>query len=91
MQLVDEVQKFINKMGDPAQFEGRIIFMSKFNYNIWRIKDNEQECIANVTLVSVFAKRFPAGRWSFLGPGSEKKWYSSYNERPRGEWDRVAD
>ena len=28
---------------------------------------------------------------SFLGPGSEKKWYSTCNERPRGEWDRVAE
>ena len=25
------------------------------------------------------------------GPGSEKKWYSIYNERPQGEWDRVAE
>ena len=53
-------------------------------------KDNEQECIANATLVSFFAKRFPAGRWSFRGPGSETKWYSTDNERPGGEWDRVA-
>ena len=30
------------------------------------------------TLVTLFAKSFPAGRWSFLGPGSEKKWYSTY-------------
>ena len=42
-------------------------------------------------LVTLLAKRFPAGRWSFLGPGSEKKWCSSYNERPQGEWDRVAE
>ena len=41
--------------------------------------------------MSIFAKRFPAGRWSFLGPGSEKKSYSTYNERPQGEWDRVAE
>ena len=41
--------------------------------------------------MSVFAKRFPAGRWSFLGPGSETKWYSTYNERAQGEWDRVAE
>ena len=53
--------------------------------------DNEQGCIANATLVSVFAQRFQAGRWSFLGLGSEKKWYSIYNERPQGEWDRVAE
>ena len=79
-------------MGDPAPFQGRIIFMSMFNETIWRTNDNEQECIANATLVSLFAKIFPAGRWSFLGPGSEKKWwYSTYNERRRGEWDRVAE
>ena len=41
--------------------------------------------------MSLFAKRFPAGRWSFLGPGSETKWYSSYSERPGGEWDKVAE
>ena len=65
--------------------------MSMFNDFIWGFKDNEQECNTNAKFVSVFAKRFPAGRWSFLGPGSEKKWYSTYNERPRGEWDRVAE
>ena len=37
------------------------------------------------------AKISSRGRWSFLGPGSEKKWYSTYNERPRGEWNRVAE
>ena len=41
--------------------------------------------------MSLFAKRFPAGRSSFLGLASETKWYSTYNERPRGEWDRVAE
>ena len=41
--------------------------------------------------MSIFAKRFPAGRWSFLGPGSEKKWYSIYIDRPQGEWDRIAE
>ena len=91
LQLVDEVQKFMSKMSDPAQFQGRIIFMSMFNDIIWGNKDNETECTANATLVSSFAKRFPAGRWSFLGPGSEKQRYSTYNERPRGEWDRVAE
>ena len=25
------------------------------------------------------------------GPGSEKKWDSIYNERPRGEWNRVDE
>ena len=34
-------------------------------------------------------KDFPAGRWSFLGPGSEKKWYSTYVDRPQGEWGQT--
>ena len=41
--------------------------------------------------MSLFAKRFRAGHCSFLGPGSETKWYSTYNERPQGEWDKVAE
>ena len=28
---------------------------------------------------------------SFLGPGSEKKWYSTHASKPQGEWDRVAE
>ena len=91
LQLVQEVQKFMNKMSEPEQFQGRIIFMSMFNDIILGIKDNEKACIANSTLVSLFAKRFPAGSWSFLGFGSEKNLYSTYIDRPRGEWDRVAE
>ena len=91
LQFVDEVQKFMNKMSDPAQFQGRIIFMSMLNDILRGTKDNELECIANATLVSLFAKGFPAGCWSFFGIGSEKMWYSAYNERPRGEWERGAE
>ena len=91
LQLINKVQELMNKMGDPSQFKGRIIFISMFNDIIWGSEDNERECITNATLVTLFAKRFPAGRWSFLGLGSEKKWYSSHVERPQGEWDRVAE
>ena len=44
LQHVDEVQKFMNKMSEPEQFQGRIIFMSMFHDIIWRSKDNETEC-----------------------------------------------
>ena len=40
---------------------------------------------------SLYAKRFGAGQWSFLGPGSEKKWYSISKDSPQGEWDRIAE
>ena len=26
-----------------------------------------------------------------IGPGSEKKWYSTHEYKPQGEWDRVAE
>ena len=91
LQPINKVQEFMTKMGDPAQFQGRSIFMSIFNDIIRGSEDNERECIANATFVTSFAKRFPAGRWTFLGLGSEKNWYSTYIDRPRGEWDRVAE
>ena len=79
LQLCNKVQEILSKMGDPSQFKGRIIFMSMFNDFSWRTEDNEQECESNANLVSIYAKRLSPGRWSFLGPGSEKKWYSTYD------------
>ena len=40
---------------------------------------------------SLFAKKFGIGQWSFIGPGSEKKWYSMEENSPQGAWDHIAD
>ena len=37
-----------------------------------------------------FAKKFGIGQWSFIGPGSEKKWYSAETS-PQGAWDHIAE
>ena len=65
--------------------------MSMFNDISWGSKDNEKECESNAQLVSLLAKKFDAGQWSFLGPGSEKKWYSISEDGPQGEWDKMAE
>ena len=91
LQLCNEIQEFMSKMRDPSEFKGRIIFMSMFNDILWGSEDKEQECNANADLVSIFARRFPPGRWSFVGLGSETKLSSTYDSRPQGEWDRVAE
>ena len=92
MQLCHKVQEFLSKMSkQPEEFTGRIIFMSMFNDISWRSKDNEQECELSAKLVSINARRFSPGRWSFLGPGSEKKWYRTHEYKPQGEWDRVGE
>ena len=53
-------------------------------------RGNKDECLANAENVKVLARRFGIGQRSFIGPGSEKKWYSSENS-PQGAWDDIAE
>ena len=92
LQLCHKVQELLSRLSvTPENFTGRIIFMSMFNDISWGSKDNKKECESNAQLVSLFARRFGAGQWSFLGPGSEKKWDSISEDSPQGEWDRTAE
>ena len=75
-ELCTEVQELLSKLSlTPGKFIERIIFMSMFNDISWGSKDNKKECESNAQLVSLYAKRFGAGQWSFLGPGSERSWF----------------
>ena len=87
-----KVQELLLRLNEtPENLTGRIIFMSMFNDISWGSKDNKIECESNAQLVSLFTRRFGAGQWSFLGPGSEKKWYSISEDSPQGEWDKMAE
>ena len=74
----------------PETFTRRILFMSMFNDISCDRKGNKEECLANAKVVSIFAKKFGRGQWSFIGPSSEKKCYSAQNS-PQGAWDHNAD
>ena len=65
--------------------------MSMFNDISWGSKDNKKECESNAQLVSLYEKRFGAGQWSFIGLGSEKKWYCIIEDSPQGVWDKNAE
>ena len=92
LHLSHKVQELLLRLSvTPEKFTGRIIFMSMFNDISWRSKDNKKECESNAQLVSLYAKSFGAGQWSFLGPGSERKWYSISEDSPQGEWDKIAE
>ena len=92
LQLSHKVQELLLRLSvTPEKFTGRIIFMSMFNDISWGSKDNKKECESSAQLVSLYAKRFGAGHWSFLGPGSEKKWFSMSEDSPQGEWDKIAE
>ena len=91
LQLCDKISNLLSSLGQsPETFTGRILFMSLFNDISCHKYDNKDECLKNAEFVKTFAKRFGIGQWSFIGPGSEKKWYPSENS-PQGAWDHVAE
>ena len=91
LQLCGYFNDLLSDLGQtPATFRGRILFMSMFNDISCDRKVNKDECLANAETVKVLARRFGIGQWSFIGPGSEKKWYSSENS-PQGALDDIAE
>ena len=65
--------------------------MSMFNDISCDSKGNKEECVANAKVVSIFVRKFGIGQWSFIGPGSEKMWYSGEENSPQGIWDHIPD
>ena len=92
LQLCGKVTDLLSRLGEtPETFTGRILFMSMFNDISCFRKGNKEEGLANAKVVSILAKKFGIGQWSFIGPGSEKKWYSAEENSPQGAWDNIAD
>ena len=92
LQLSEEVKSLLYRLGEtPEKFTGRILFMSMFNDISCGTKDNQEECLANARRVSLYARRFGKGQWSFIVSGSEKKWYSTKEDSPQGVWDNMAE
>ena len=90
--LVREIQKKMTEITiRPEQFRDRIIFMSMYNDTDWTKDGKPQMCMSNSFEVKAHANRFPKGHWSFLGPGTEEKWYGTHTYKPEGLWNRSAD
>ena len=65
--------------------------MPMYNDIVLGEKENNEVCIANPRTAAGYARRFANGHWSFLGPGSETKWYGTHTYKPNEEWDNVAE
>ena len=92
LQLCGKVNDLLSDLGEtPETFTGRILLMSMFNDISCDRKGNKEECLANAGVVKVLAKKFGIGQWSFVGPGSENKWYSAEENSPQRAWDHIAD
>ena len=87
LQLCGKVTDLLSNLGEtPETFTGRIL-----NDISCDRKGNEEECLANARVVKVLAKKFGIGQRSFIGPGSEKRWYSAEENSSQGAWDHIAD
>ena len=64
--------------------------MSMFNDISCDKNGNKDECLTSAGVVKVLARRFGIRQWSFIGPGSEKTWYSAENS-PLGSWDNIVE
>ena len=74
LQLYGKVKDLLSRLREAQEkFIGRILFMSMFNDISCGTKDNERECLANAEVVSIHAKKFGIGQWSFIGPGFRKE------------------
>ena len=65
--------------------------MSMFNDIVWDGKGNIEQCVHNSQAVAEYARKFSRGHWSFLGPGSQEKWYGTYTHKPDGSGDETAE
>ena len=78
LDFLEKIQKLLTDLQcEPEHFKGRIIFMSTFNDIAWGEKGNAKRCEYNSQTFAECARKFPRGHWSFLGPGSEEKWYGT--------------
>ena len=88
LQLCGKVNDLLSDLGEKHQ---KLSQMSMFNDISCDRKGNKEECLANARVVKVHAKKFGIGQRSFIGSGSEKKWYSMEEDSPQGAWDHIAD
>ena len=90
--LLEKIQCLMRDLQcEPENFKDRIIFMSMYNDTTWREKGNTERCEYNSQTVAEYARKFPRGHWSFLGLGSDKKWYGTCTDKSDGSWDRMAE
>ena len=90
--LLEKIQSLMRDLQcEPEHLKDRIIFMSMCNDIAWGEEGNTERCEYNSQTVANYAREFPRGHWSFLGPGSDKKWCGTYIDEPDGSWDQIAE
>ena len=87
--ILDEVQNMISVNLSTSK-EGSSSCRCTIDID-WTRRGNKEYLIANAHRVAEYARRFTQGHWSFLGPGSEKKFYRTHAHKLDGEWEKTAE
>ena len=62
-----------------------------FNDMDWTRRGKSEQCFSNSEQVKNYAKKFSQVHWTFLGLGSEKKWYGNTSYFLKGKWQATAN
>ena len=90
MGLLEKIQKIMRDLQCELENFNDRITMSMYNDIAWQEEGNKERCEYNSQTVANSVRIFPRGHWSFLGLGSEEKWYGTYTDKPDGSWDQTA-
>ena len=82
--LLEKIQSLLRDLQcEPEHFKDKIIFMSMYNDIAWGERGNTERCEYHSKTFAEYARGFPRGHWSFLGPGSGKKWVRNLHRQTR--------
>ena len=88
--LLEKIQSLMTDLQcEPEHLTDRIIFMSMYNDIEWKAKGSKERCEYISQTVANYARKFLRSHCSFLGPGSEEKWYRTYTDKPDGSWTKL--
>ena len=88
--LFEKIQSLMRDLQcEPEHFTDRIIFMSMYYDTEWGAKGNTERCEYNSQTVAEYARKFPHGHWSFLGPRQTRRILGSNGSRNDVEFLRF--
>ena len=91
LQLYGKVTDLLSRLGENTRHFHRKNSIYVDVQRHFLSQERQEECLANAKVVSMYAKKFGIGQWSFIDPGPEKKWYSMEEDSPQGIWDHIAE
>ena len=91
--LLKQIQEFMKEQQcDPRAVQRQDhLYVNVQRHCIGRTRNMKINVKVMLTKLQITPAKFPRGHGPFLGPGSEKKWYGTYSDKPDGICDKTAE